>query len=301
MKKVLVVGGTGFIGFHIIKEAKKRKFKVHSISLHSPKIYRHHKGVKYIQADISNFESLKKKLKDNSFDYVINAGGYGEHPDFGYRGIKLVEAHLYGLINLLHILKKKKIKKFIQIGSSSEYGKIKSPIHESKKCFPNTPYSIAKISCTNILLNLHLNIKFPVTILRLFQVYGPAQDENRVLPYLIKNCLKNKKFKTTNGNQLNDFCHVNDVVDAIFKCTTLKKTNGQIINLGSGQPTKILNLILLVKNMIGKGRPLIGSLKYKKGMNMKSFPNIKKAKTLLKWKPKIDLIAGIKDTIDSYI
>ena len=108
MKKVLVVGGTGFIGFHIIKEAKKRKFKVHSISLHSPKIYRHHKGVKYIQADISNFESLKKKLKDSSFDYVINAGGYGEHPDFGYRGIKLVEAHLYGLINLLHILKKKK-------------------------------------------------------------------------------------------------------------------------------------------------------------------------------------------------
>ena len=102
------------------------------------------------------------------------------------------------------------------------------------------------------------------------------------------------------GNQLNDFCHVNDIVDAIFKCFTLKKTNGQIINLGSGQPTKILNLILMIKDMIGKGRPLIGSLKYKKGMNMKSFPNIKKAKILLKWKPKIKLIAGINNTINFY-
>lgn len=61
-KNFLVVGGTGFIGFHIIKEAKKRKFNVHSISLHSPKTYRYHRGVKYIHVDISNFQNLKKKL-----------------------------------------------------------------------------------------------------------------------------------------------------------------------------------------------------------------------------------------------
>ncbi len=204
------------------------------------------------------------------------------------------------MINLLNILNKKKIKKFIQVGSSSEYGIVKSPIHETKKCSPNTPYSIAKISCTNILLNLYLNIKFPVTIFRLFQVYGPAQDENRLIPYLIKNCLKNNKFKTTSGNQFNDFCHIDDVINAIFKSFTQKKTNGQIINLGSGKPTRILNLITLVQNLIGKGKPQIGSLKYKKGMNMKSFPSIKKAQNLLKWKPKIKLKYGIINTIDSY-
>lgn len=300
MKKILVVGGTGFIGFHVIKEAKKRKFKVYSISLHSPKIYRFHKGVKYIQVDISNFESLKKKLKDKSFEYIINAGGYGEHPDFGRKGIKLIKSHLHGVMNLLHLLQKKKIKKFIQIGSSAEYGKLKSPLSETNKCFPNTPYSIAKASCTNILLNLYLNVKFPATIFRLFQVYGPGQDDNRLLPYLIKSCLKNKKFKTTNGKQYNDFCHVDDVVTAIFKSFNLKNTNGQIINLGSGQPTKILKIILLIKELIGKGKPQIGSLKYKKGINMRNFPSIKKAKIMLKWVPKVELIAGIKDTIKSY-
>ena len=52
------------------------------------------------------------------------------HPDFGSAGIKLIKSHLFGTINLLQIIQKKKLKKFIQIGSSSEYGKVKSPIHE---------------------------------------------------------------------------------------------------------------------------------------------------------------------------
>jgi|TARA_B100001063_G_scaffold229116_1_gene241061 nucleoside-diphosphate-sugar epimerase len=300
MKKVLVIGGTGFIGFHIIKQAKKRGLNVYSISLHKPKACRYHRGVKYIKADFSDFENLKEKLINSNFDYVINAGGYGEHPDFGQEGDQLIKSHLYGLINLLQILNYKKIKKFIQIGSSSEYGKVKSPIHEEAKCKPNTPYSIAKISCTNILLNLYFNEKFPVTIFRLFQVYGPNQEDNRILPYIIKNCLKNKSFKTTSGKQYNDFCYIDDVVDAIFKSLFLNKTNGQIINLGSGKPIKILNLILLVKKLIGKGRPSIGGLKYKKGTNMKNFPNIKKAKKILTWHPKINLIDGLKSTIKSF-
>lgn len=299
MKNLLVVGGTGFIGFHIIKKAKKKKFSISSISLHNPKKHRLHKGVNYIKVDVTDLGSLKKKLKNISIDYVINAGGYGEHPDFGTEGIKLIKSHLYGTVNLLQIIKKKKIKKFIQIGSSAEYGKVKSPIYESTKCLPNTPYAIAKISCSNIILSLCRNKKFPATIFRLFQVYGPFQDTNRVIPYLIKNCLQNKKFKTTSGNQYNDFCHVDDVVNAIFKSLFLKSTNGKIINLGSGKPLKIVNLISLIKKIIGKGQPSVGALKYKKGMNMKNFPNINKAKTLLKWRPKIQLIAGIKNTINS--
>ena len=67
-------------------------------------------------------------------------------------------------------------------------------------CRPKTPYAIAKLSCTNILLYLYETQKFPVTILRLFQAYGPKQDSNRILPYLIENCKKNKKFLTTGVN-----------------------------------------------------------------------------------------------------
>jgi len=222
MKNLLVIGGTGFIGYHIINEAKKKGFSISSISLNRPKKIRFHKGVKYIKADISNFTILKKKL-NNKFDYVINAGGYGIHPDFGKKGDKLINSHFFGLINILQILKLRKIKKFVQLGSSAEYGKTNSPIKENNICTPKTPYSIAKFLCTNILLNLYKEEKFPVTILRLFQVYGPKQDDNRIIPYVIKKCKKNKKFLTTKGKQTCDFCHVDDVVSAIFRTFNKKK------------------------------------------------------------------------------
>ena len=74
----------------------------------------------------------------------MNAGGYGNHPDFNRLGQRLFDSHYLGLVNLVKILSKKKLKKFIQIGSSAEYGEAKSPQFENSKCLPNTPYALAK-------------------------------------------------------------------------------------------------------------------------------------------------------------
>ena len=298
MKKLLVVGGTGFIGYHIIKEAKKRNFKVSSISKNKPKITRYLKEVKYIFVDFSNYNSLKKELNEK-YDFVINAGGYGTNPKFGKEGNKLIYSHFQGLINLLRILPSKNVKKFIQIGRSAEYGNVNSPIKETAICLPRTPYSIAKYLCTEHLINLSIKNKYPVTVFRLFQVYGPKQDKNRVLPYLIDNCRKNKVFPTTKGNQLCDFCFIDDVVLAIFKSLTSKKSNGEIINLGFGKPIKIKSLVNMVKKILSGGKPKLGGLKYKKGINMNNFPNINKAKKILNWRPATSLLDGIKKTISS--
>ena len=299
MRKLLIVGGTGFIGYHLIKEARKRKYKITSISINRPKKLRYLKGVDYVQADISNYKILKKKLNTN-FDFVINAGGYGIHPEFGKEGSRLIYSHLQGLINLLQILNLKKIKKFIQIGSSAEYGKIKSPIKESALCRPQTPYAIAKFLCSKYLIKFFIDMKFPVTIFRLFQVYGPKQDDNRIIPFLINNCLKNEKFSTTEGKQICDFCHVNDVVNAIFKSINNKKTNGLILNVGSGKPVSIKKVINLVLKIIGKGKPIFGGLDYRKDTNKNNYPNIAKAKKKLSWRPKILIEDGISKTIESF-
>ena len=269
MKRILVVGGTGFLGFHISKLALKKKFKVLSISLKKPKKKRLLKEVKYINVDITNFKKLKKKLP-KKIDYIINAGGYGKHPSFGKDGDKIIKSHFLGLINIIKSIENLKIKKFIQIGSSAEYGENKSPLKENLNCSPQTPYSIAKWSCTTYLKYLNFTYNFPVTILRLFLVYGPKQDNNRIIPFLIENCKKNNKFLTTKGEQLCDFCHVDDVVKAIFKALSTKTTNGEIINIGSGKPIQLKKLILFINKIIGKGRPVIGGLKYREKTNKKT-------------------------------
>ena len=296
MKKILVIGGTGFIGFHVIKEALKRKWKVTSISLTKPNRNRRQKKVKYILLNLTNFKKLKKKINDN-YDFVINAAGYNKITSLSE---SLFDSHFLGLLNLLKVLKTKKLKKFIQIGSSAEYGKATSPQRENAICLPKTSYAMAKFACTNFLQNYHRNNNFPATILRFFLVYGPNQGKNRVLPEVIEACLKNKKFATTLGNQKCDFCFIDDAIKAIFKTLFTSKSNGEVINIGYGKPLKIKDSINLVCKLIGKGQPLFGKLKYKKGTNMKLYPDIRKAKKIIGWTPKINFFQGIKKTIETY-
>jgi len=131
-------------------------------------------------------------------------------------------------------------------------------------------------------------------------VYGPRQDINRFLPITIKGCIKNKKFPCSKGNQLRDFLHIDDVVDAIIKSLTNKNARGQIINIGSGKPRKIKNVIEKVKKISKGGYPQYGIFKQRKFEIPKSYPNVEKAKNKINWKPKTSFKKGLKVTIDSF-
>ena len=90
------------------------------------------------------------------------------------------------------------------------------------------------------------------------------------------------------------------MIKAIFKTLLSKKSNGEIINIGSGKPTQIKKMISLTCKIIGKGKPQFGKIKYKKDMNMRLYPNISKAKRILRWSPKTTLLKGLNLTINSY-
>jgi nucleoside-diphosphate-sugar epimerase len=117
---------------------------------------------------------------------------------------------------------------------------------------------------------------------------------------MITGCIKNKKFPCSEGNQLRDFIHVSDVVNAIFKCLTKKKARGQIINIGSGKPMKVKNIIENVKKISKGGYPQIGKIKLRKDEILKFYPSIKKAKNKINWAPKISFKQGLKSTIQYY-
>ena len=205
-----------------------------------------------------------------------------------------------GLVNLIKVLSKKKIKKFIQIGSSAEYGTAQAPQSETSQGTLFSPYALAKLASTQFLKMLYVTEKYPVSILRFFLVYGPGQDDNRILPQVIRGCLKNKKFKVSKGNQIRDFCYIDDVINAIFLALKSKKATGEVFNIGSGKPTKIKRVVNQVCKIIGKGEPQFGKISYRKGENMKLYPNINKARIKLRWKPKMNFNRGIKIVINSF-
>ena len=139
-----------------------------------------------------------------------------------------------------------------------------------------------------------------MTILRLYQAYGPKQDLNRLIPIVINACIKNKNFPCSNGNQLRDFLYIDDVVNAIIKTLKSKKARGQIINIGAAKPKKVKNIIKYIKNNLKGGHPEFGKIKLRKDEILKIYPNINKAKNKIDWIPKISFNKGIKSTIKYY-
>ena len=186
---ILIVGGTGFIGYHLAKKALTKGWHVTSISLKPPKKIRYLSKVKYIICDITKKKFLKKSIK-KSFKYIVNLGGYVDH----INKKKTFMSHYIGCKNLTEIFSRKKPTAFVQIGSCMEYGNLKSPQKENAKCDPKLVKSIygkAKLLSSIYLTNLFKKKKFPSTILRLYQAYGPKQDVNRFLPIIINGCIKN--------------------------------------------------------------------------------------------------------------
>ena len=292
-KSILIAGGTGFIGFHLAKKCLSLNWSVTSLSTNKPKKNRKLKKVNYKICDVSNYNQINKKIKPD-YDYVVNLAGYVDHTNKP----KTMKSHYIGCKNLSNFFLNSKIKKFVQIGSCIEYGKIESPqkeIKQNKKTF--SIYGKAKLLSTIFLQNFYKKYNFPVTILRLYLVYGPFQDTNRVIPVTIINALKNKSFNCSNGQQLRDFTYIDDIISAIIKTLKSLKSSGEIINIGSGKPIAIKKVIIKICELLNSGKPLFGKIDLRKDEIMKLYPNINKAKKILRWNSRTPLEVGLRKTI----
>ena len=296
-KNFLVIGGTGFIGFNFLKKIQKFNWEITNISLNYPNKNRLVKKVKYVKLDITSLKRLHNFIKHiDNFDYVINFSGYIEHKNKK----KIKKNHFIGPKNLFKVFKKKKIKLFIQAGSSSEYGKQISPHKEFQKGNPEDNYGKFKLLATNFLLECFKKYKFPVVILRFYQLYGPYQKPNRFIPELINCCKKGEIFNTSSGEQWRDFLYIDDAIDSILKCFKSNLAIGKIINIGYGRPIKLKNIMQFVEKKMGNFFPKYGEITLRNDENKYVYPKIALAKKILNWTPKTSLKRGLMRTIKHY-
>ena len=174
MKKVLITGGSGFIGFHLAKKCMKLNLEVTSISRNNPPKRRRLKKVQYIKCDLTKKSEVKNKLK-KQYDYIFNLSGTVNHNNKK----KTFLSHYQVVENLTKRYQNSPPKMFVQLSSSAEYGGISKPPEETLNCKPKSFYGRAKFKSTKYLINLFKKNSFPVVIFRLYQAYGPYQDTNR--------------------------------------------------------------------------------------------------------------------------
>lgn len=295
---ILVTGGTGFIGKHFISELQnKKKFNVYSLSQKKLKKKEKIKNIKYIFCKLQNKKELKKKLNFR-LDFIVNFAGHINHNEIK----KTYNTHYIGLKNLAEIILKKKIKKFLQIGSSVEYGFLGSPQKEIMKVNAGKIKSIygrSKLLSTNYLLKIYKEKKFPVVILRPYLIYGPGQSLDRLVPITILNCIKNNSFDCSSGKQIRNFMYVKDFIKILYKFLFIK-INGEIFNIGSQRNYEVKYIIKKIHSSIGKGIPKYGKIKLRKDEPLNLFPDLTKLKKIIKFRNETKIDVGLKKTINYY-
>ncbi len=293
-KKILIIGGTGFIGFHLIHLLKKKDFDIVSVSKNRfsrNKI----RNIRYIFFDFTKKKNFKL-LDKYKFDIVINLGGNVDH----FNKTLTVASQFSAVKNLIDYFKDKKLKIFIQIGSCAEYGVSVSPQTEQNKCQPKLIYARTKLRATKYIQKFCKKKKINAIILRLYQVYGPHQSNNRFIPIIIKKCLMNQYYDCHDRGVYRDFLYIDDLLNLFIKIIgydSFSSISGKVFNVGYGKPFDLSLVAKKIKKLCKGGAQSSKKIKLRTDEPKIIYPNTSLVKKVFNWKPRIKFTNGLKKTI----
>lgn len=296
---VLVVGGTGFIGRHLATKCLELGAAV-TVMTRAQRQTVWVAGARHVHCDLRRRESVAAALDGRAFQFVFNLGGYIDHTPYSAGGRDVIEQHLTGLMNLVDALDRPALRGFVQVGSSDEYGDQAAPQSGPFNSAPISPYAFAKRACTDLVRGLSSQEGFPGIATRLFLVYGPGQGTARLLPHVIQACLRDETFPVSPGEQTRDFCFVEDVVEGLILAGVTTSAHGSSVNIASGEPVQIRDIIESVVRLTQGGKPQFGARPYRQGESMALFADVSNTSTLLGWHRRTPLEEGLVRTIAAY-
>lgn len=300
-KKILVTGGAGFIGSHLVKKLIQLKAKVfvtvkYNSIIDSPRISKYWSEITVIEADLRNTDSVLS-FKNLKFDYIFHLAAYNHVGDSFKHVMENISSNLISTINLLD--HGPKFKKFIHIGSSEMYGlQKKIPFDVKEVPNPMSPYSLAKLSSESYARLKYRQGKMNLVCIRPFNTFGPYQSEKAIIPEIIIKCLNGKEIKTTLGQQTREFNFIDNIIDGFTLIAKKVNYTDIPINLGSNRPIKIRNLVKKIHQLTRSNSILkIGSIKHRPNEIWKMQANNKFVTNKLRWRPKIDFNTGLNMTV----
>ena len=319
MKKIIVTGGSGFIGSNLVNFLIRKKFFVINLDKLTYSSNRYHnekrnrRNYKLIKVDIVNKEKITKIIRKYKPKVIFNLAAE-THVDRSIDGpYNFIQTNINGTFSLLEslrFLKKKKINpKLVHISTDEVYGDIKrgKRSDENFKYDPSSPYSASKASADHLVKSYIRTYKLKAVISNCCNNYGPYQFPEKLIPKMISNIFSNKELPIyAKGKNSREWIHVNDHCEALFKLY-LKGKNGESYNVGTGTNFRNIELVKKIlkicKNMnikIGK-KTKIRFVKDRPGHDFRYALNNKKIFIKLKWNPKISFDKGLKETIIWYL
>lgn len=311
INKVLVTGGCGFIGSHIVDELLKKGIETYVIDnlstgrlnnlshiLNDPLLH-------LIKGDISQIQNTLKSLKD--LDIVFHEAAISSVPKSIRYPNKVFHTNTASSIKVINFCLNNGVEKIVFASSSAVYGDANSNVLvEESLCRPTSPYGSSKLAIENFLYSYWKTYGLKSVSLRYFNVYGTRQrnsGNSGVIPIFVHRLSNNLPLTVYgDGSQIRDFVNIRDVVDANILSMDSERAVGEVINIGTGVPTNIIEIIRLIKKIINIdnydkiefGKERIGDIN-------RSLSSITRAKTILGYSPKVKLSTGLQTFIKEYL
>ncbi len=310
--KILVTGGAGFIGSHLIDSLLNLNHNVIGIdnfnSYYNPKFKRaniksaiNHPNLTFYEEDFCNEKKCFDIVKEHRPDSIIHLGGYGGVRYSIKRAPLYTDVNIRGSINLLEAARIYEIKNFVFASTSSLYGHTKNlPFIESDPSnSPLAPYPATKKAIEIMGYTYHNLHNLNFTALRFFSVYG-ERGRPDMMPFMVTDSIyRGKTFKLFDGGKMKrDWTYVSDIVNGIIKAS-LTPLGYEIINLGRGEPVLMSDFVSIIEDLLEKkANPEI--MEAPQSEPKITFANIDKAKKLLDYYPLTKLEDGLKALVSWY-
>ena len=300
-RRILVTGGAGFIGSELVKQLAHEGAIItvlDNFSSGKKHYLPNHKKLKIIKGDVVNENLVKRTVKDQ--EIIFNLAALPFIPDSYYYPMTFFQVNTIGTMNVLwSAIKSKSVDLFVQISTSEVYGSAQYiPMDENHPTSPYSTYAVSKLAADRATFTLHKENGFPTVVIRPFNTYGPNFTEPYIIPEIITQIQKNATQVTLgNTNSTRDFTYVTDTVDAFLKAANHKSASGEIINIGTGSEIKIINLAnKLIKISKKKIKVRTDESRLRPYDVDRLICDNKKARTILKWKPKVSINTGLERT-----
>ncbi len=306
--KILITGVVGFIGSHLAERLAKTGHEVTGLDCFSDYYARSLKelnaadvkksGAEILELDLAA-DDLCEAVKDVEVVYHCAAQpGISDSTSFeAYKRNNITATH-----RLLDALKGSScLKMFVNVSTSSVYGKYAT---ESEEAVPEPAsfYGVTKLAAERMSLTFGAENNMPVCSLRLFSVYGPRERPEKLYPKLIKSILEDTEFPLYEGSKkhLRSFTYVDDIVDGfVAVLENMDVCAGEIINIGWDQERSTADGIKAVEDALGK-KAKFKKVPARQGDQLRTCANIDKARRLLGYDPKTELVNGVKSEVDWY-
>jgi len=303
--KVLVTGGLGFIGSKVVEKLQKANYEVEVVDalttyglldkdeleyLYNERLKLFREDTKIHKIDVAEIALMDTVFAEFKPDYVMHLASFPNEKLTKENPVEAAHTMCQGLATVLANCVRHEVKRIMYTSSSMVLGSFKDGVTESHRTDPQGSYAIWKHAGEQIVKQFYKESDLDYVIVRPSAVYGPLDNGNRVIAKFIINAMRNSTLSVNGVKEKLDFTYVDDLADGMIKSVIKGKTG--TYNLTRGKSVSIKDAAVTVTNTVGKGS--VGIKDKDQDQPSRGALNIDKAKTDLKFNPKIDIEKGIK-------